>query len=634
MLDVLFLVAFVVLPVLALWFTRSVTWVVVALALGFGIAGNAVQSLISLGMDWSVRGLQWLSVGVMLAVVAFAWLRRGHGRRLRHQLVVSVLPAVLIGLFLILMRVMAPGAPGPLTAVGYLANHPEAEDNAKWLHLTAQLADGRPLEFNGYAGGPLLLLLAVVAALISVLSLIMLGGINEVAVAANTVVGTQFLLIALIPFAFAPFAEKRLALRSGTRTLIPAPLVWSAILVAFLATSVVTSFGHLSLQFILVILILWSSVFVTGGSRRMRLLMTLTIVTTAAVWLPFNILGIVLLVAAFIWTVRMRDWRGLVVSLIVLAAVWDALITSTLFLLGIDVHVAESSEGGTVSGFQTAVAEQVETATSLFTAPGAVEKIGPLLAGLALATVLFAVWLLVGGSRAERRAWTRFLPIAILGGYLVLIQVGDAITTAGAPHYGGHKLAFAFAIMALASTLPIAIAGLEPAARGMTPVRWFAVGGVVVILTVDTILPRAISALSPQLWPAVDASAPAYWAVAEVKPQAEQPISSLPIACFFTPPQSAVPSALPLGQQSYNCTRLLLGMNGLERKGSAILSWLQTDWLSNSSEWDSFYPLLVEKSPGLTGRSVVLMNPSYGISGLSQWGAVLERNVPASPVTP
>ena len=53
-------------------------------------------------------------------------------------------------------------------------------------HLTAQLADGRAIEFSGYAGGPLLLVMAVMAALISVLSMALLGGVSEVAVAANT----------------------------------------------------------------------------------------------------------------------------------------------------------------------------------------------------------------------------------------------------------------------------------------------------------------------------------------------------------------------------------------------------------------------------------------------------------------
>jgi hypothetical protein len=50
------------------------------------------------------------------------------------------------------MRLAAPGSPTPLSAVGYLVNHPLAEDNAKWLHLGAQLADGRDIVFNGYAG--------------------------------------------------------------------------------------------------------------------------------------------------------------------------------------------------------------------------------------------------------------------------------------------------------------------------------------------------------------------------------------------------------------------------------------------------------------------------------------------------
>jgi len=635
MFDLLFVVGFVALPVVAWVLSRSVTWTAVALVFGFAVAGNAVQSLIALGVDWNVRGLQGLVLAVMIVVAVVAgFARRGAGSMRRQVLLIGV-PSVVIGLFLIAMRLMAPDSPGPLTAVGYLINHPQAEDNAKWLHLAAQLADGRAIEFSGYAGGPLLLLMSMVAALISVLSMILLGGVNEVAVAVNTVVGTQFLLIALVPFGLAPWVERRVSLRGNRRAFVPGPAVVVSAFVLFVASSVVTSFGHLSLQFVLLLLVLWSSTFLTRVPGQARLLTTLAVVGAASVWIPLNVLGLGLVVGAFVWTIRGRDWWGLGATALTLAAVWDALISSTLFLLGIQIG---SPEGGTsaVSGestlpgpsVQTSLDAQIETAKSLFTAPGGVEQVQPMVGALALGVVVLCVWLLSGGRGPQRAVWARFAPIVVLSAYLVAIQIADAIATGGAPHYGGHKLAFALTIMALVSALPLAIAGLDRGRAGMTPARWAAVGGVVVLLTLDTMLPRALSALSPMLWPAVDAGNPPYWSAFEVRDQAEQSTSSLPIACAFAPPQAALPTALPLGQQSYNCTRMLLGMTGLESDAAVLVDWLRTDWLSNESHWDDFHGRLVSRAGEIGGRSIVLMNEDGGVAGFTTLGQLTDRYVP------
>jgi hypothetical protein len=540
---------------------------------------------------------------------------------------------VVIAVFLIAMRVMAPDSPGALTAVGYLINHPQAEDNAKWLHLAAQLADGRAIEFSGYAGAPLLLVMSMVAALISVLSMILLGGVNEVAVAVNTVVGTQFLLIALVPFGLAPWVERRVALRGDGRSFVPGPAVLVSAFVLFIASSVITSFGHLSLQFVLLLLVLWSSTFLTRVPGRARLLTTLAVVGAASVWIPLNVLGLGLLVVAFVWTIRGRDWWGLGAAALTLAAVWDALISSTLFLLGIQIGspddgVQAVEEPGSSDSLQTSLDAQIDTAKSLFTAPGGVEQVQPLVGALALGIVVFGVWLMWGGRGPQRAVWARFAPIVVLSAYLVGIQVADAFATGGAPHYGGHKLAFALAVMALVSALPLAIAGLDRGRAGMTPTRWAAVGGVVVLLTLDTMLPRAISALSPMLWPAVDAENPLYWSAFEVRDQAEQPLSSLPIACAFAPPQASLPTALPLGQQSYNCTRMLLGMTGLESDAAVLVDWLRTDWLSNEPHWDDFHGRLVSRVGDLGGRSIVLMNEDGGVAGFTTLGQLTERYAP------
>ena len=631
MIDVLLLIAFIGLPVAMFVVTRSLTWVATRIAFAFGVAGNAVQSSISLGMSWNMRGLQAVVLVIFVLLLALAFVRRGSPRGdVRRQLYVIVLPMVVLGLFLILMRVFAPSSPGPLTGVGYLIKHTIAEDNAKWLNLSSQLAAGQDLVFNGYAGGPLILVMVMMAALISVLSMLLLGGVNEVAVAVNIVIGTQFFLIALVPMAFAPFAERVVPLwpraRGAAARVVPAPLVWVAMFVVGIASSVVTSYGHLSFQFVLIVLVLWSTVFLLGTKvPQARLLMTLVIATTASVWLPLNVVGIALIAICFFGTIIRRNWLGLALVLLTVLAVWDALISSTLYLLGIDLHA-----GGGGSGDGTGTPEPSATST-LFQAAGGTEIVQPLLGGLALAALLFVVaWYTKSRPIRGWRAAMPFAPIAVMVCYVLAITIGDAIITGGAPHYGDHKLAFAVVIMIIGSTLPIAILALEPNANGMTLLRWFAVGGVVLLLSLDTMLPRAISALSPALWPAIDKSAPAFWSPTEVRNTPTQTIDSLPLACVFAPTGATAPGGLPDGQLAYSCTRLLIGLNGLEGRVGPLSEWLLNDWLGNTTSWSNRYESLAEDKWGVANRQVILMNSDKSVAGLASLQSLLDSYPPTA----
>ncbi len=628
MTQFIFVVLFTFLPILAWWISRNATLVVVSIALGFGLAGNLVQTTIAFGVGWTVYGLQLLVLAVLLIIVLMVtWLSRravvSLGSRRRQFLVLGV-PALMIGVGLIVLRLMAPDSAGALTAVGYLINHPLAEDNAKWLHLTSQLAQGSEIAFNGYAGGPLLLVMSVVASLISVLSAIMLGGVNEVAVATNTLLGTQFLLIAVISFVFAVFAQGRFKGLKDTNRLVPVAAAWTAMFVLVLASAVVTSYGHLSLQFILLVLVLWAGVFMLETSFLLRLSATLVIATSASVWLPLNVLGFAIIVVALVVVIQRRSAIGALLVVVTAAVSWDAIFSSALYVFGSGGGGASSGADAGIEGVAAAPTGEIVASTHLFEAPGGTEVVAPVLGILATLAVLVVAWVYL--RKQGDQSWKTaipFLPIAAFGTYTLLITIADAIITGGAPHYGGQKIMFAFVIMALAVTLPLALMLFESSV-----LLGLAIGAVLILLTVDSILPRALSALSPVLWPTVNANAPQYWAGAEVNGTADQPISNSPIACFTLPPASTVPTALPFGQDSYACTRLLIGLNALEGKAGTLSNWLQTDWMSNRTNWDEFYDSLVESTQPLATRSVIIMGDEKQLLGLQPWGLVLSRNTP------
>ena len=642
MADVAFLVAFAALPVAIWWVSRSVTFVTVGLILGFGIAGNLVQSLIALGMSWNVRGLQVLVLAVLVIVLVIAILRRpAEHASMRRQFLGVVLPAVLLGLILIGLRLAAPEDPTSLSAVGYFINHPLAEDNAKWLHLSAQVADGRSISFNGYAGGPLLLMMATFSPLISVLSMLLLGGVNQVAVAANSVLAVQFFLIAATPFALAPFVNSRRTADRSQQSAIPIPVVWLGGGFLAIASAVVTSYGHLSQQFVFIVLTVWAVSFLVRASRWVLLATSLAVATTVSVWVPLNVLGLVILIVAVVWTIRMRWWPGLALVLLTAVVTFDAIVSSIVYLLGINLRLSLPIPGalggllvpGDDADAAVAVprdAGELIASAHLFRAPGAAEQTSPVLAVLAALVIVASAWFLSKRlDVAGRMGAVRLLPLGLLLGYTLVMTMADALVTGSSPNYGASKMAFTLVVIAIAAGIPFAVMAIDPDALGMTMLRWTALAAVVALLLFDSLLPRAVSALSPLLWKGVDPAAPVYWSAAEVRDSAEQPISRNPIACLFAPPESTEPTALPLGQESYSCTRLLIGLAGLEGEANILGEWLLTDWQSQSQTWGEVRDSLEKNLGNLSNRSVIVMNKDGGLAGITSLGELIDRS-PAS----
>lgn len=631
MADIAFLAAFTLLPVAVWWVSRSVVFLTVGLILGYGLAGNLAQTLIALGVDVNVRGLQLLVLLAMGVLVFLARLFRPLvTESLRTQVQGVFVPAIAIGALLIVLRLMAPEDPGPLSAIGYFINHPLAEDNAKWLNLSAQVADGRDIVFNGYAGGPLLLLMATFSPLISVLSMVFLGGVNEVAVAANSVLAVQFFLISAVPFALATFTAWRN--RLGQQVRVPPPVLWLSALVLALSSAIVTSYGHLSQQFTFIILTLWIAAFVTRAPRWVLLGTSLAIATTVSVWVPLNLLGLAMLIVALVVTVRSRWWWGIVLTGAVAITCFDAILSSIVYLLGIRVSLPIPPIGGLGSDADStyaAIGESGDLVASahLFRAPGATEQTSASLALLAIAVSLTAVWFLSKKEDlSDRLTALAVAPILTLLVYVLVMTAADAFITGSSPNYGATKMAFTIVVATIAAGIPVSLLALDSSAPGMTALRWAGIAGVVALLLLDSLLPRAMSALSPVLWRDVDTAAPVFWSAAEVRDSGNQPLEGSPIACLFAPPESVVPSALPLGQESYSCTRLLTGLAGLEGDASRIGDWLLTDWQSQSANWNGFRDSIAKLDSEVLDRSVIVMNEGGGLAGLTTLRELIERN--------
>lgn len=636
----LLLAVYVALPLVTLWRSRSVAWTVIALLTSISVMGVAVNFVIDhIGsVTWLTLQLLTLVALLVPAILAFV-IRPPHLAPRRRQFLAVLLPVLLLGLFFVVMTTWWTQAPALQTPMSYLMGHAIAEDNAKWLDFAALLAAGAPIDQAVPLGGPLQLVLTVVATAMAAASTFVYGGVNEVMVAANTVVFSQYLFVALAPLALAPIAEFAYRARragGGVRTArVPAPLIWAGSVILVAAVLMATAYGHLTWQYTVIAVTLWIATYLVElPIPRARLATSLVVVASMTVWLPMNVIALVLLVGWIVVIVRNgvrhRSWDWISIALVVLVTVSVAqpMLSSFAFL-----SAASSSASGTgfgAGGISAGVIVAFIDAT-LLAATGGTEVAGPLLVVLAVTGAVGAAWW--GDRHRDRSAnYTRFIPVALLAGFTVALQVLDQWLTGTAPNYGSSKFTFLAAIAIAAGTMPVALLMLSERTTRMTALRWVGVGAVVFTLTADSLLVRAVAEARPERWsPAIPFNNPqSYWWPADVNGTAEQPIASNPVGCVYLPQGAKAPSAildsqLSDAQRVYNCTRLLAGLAGEDAGAQPLVDWLRREWLTNQRAWEGVYGYLADMPDDVLDRPIILLDDGSNVSGLESMRSLLAR---------
>ncbi len=645
----LFLVGFLVIPAWTYWRMRSVSWLVIATAGSVGIFGAVISFAHDRGHLFTQVQLQWSLLVSLLAilVVSFIWPTKPVTRGFKRQFLTVWLPLLVLAFLLFYITTFMTQEIAFLRPVGYLIGHGAAEDNAKWLDFTAQWAAGGPIDQGVPLGGPLQLVLTFVGTLMSAASSVLLGGVNQVAVAANTVVFGQFFLAISAPLVLAPLAEQRFKGRA-----IPAPFIWLGGLVTTIAALVVINNGHLTLQFAFLAIGLWSTVYLSDiAIPRAKLIASLATAAAITVWLPLNGLAVVILLGwLFVFGrdalrngLGQLDWIGVGLWSIVTVGIFQPVVSSMNFVFGTDILVSAGVSGGGVAASAHTSQLSVFTGladTGLFAASGGTESVGPLLGILAVASAIAAGMFLRGVSKkAEKDLYVRFAPIGAVTFFAFAIYVLDFWVTGDGPNYGSQKFTFLVVIVATTTTLPLALMLLDPDARSrMSALRWIGVAGVVVLLTLDSILPRAVAIARPENWsPPIpfNNSSGGYWWPAEVNGSGNQLISSNPVACVYLPngataPSAVVPSGLSDAQRVYSCTRQLAGLSGVDSSAQPIVDWLRKEWFSNKSGWDQEYVGLSQLPDFVLDRPVILLDEGSNVIGLESMRTLLERYKPAS----
>lgn len=622
MVEIAFALAYLGLLIASLILARSVAIFAASVFVATSFLGALIQVLSVAGRDMTVSELRiWVLAGLVLVLIGAIVTRRGHQGRPQGLVLVAGSSGV-VALVFIVMRILAPGQPEALSAVGYLITRPGGEDNAKWLNATSQLAQGAPLDTWASVGGPLVLVFTLCATLIGATSFLLYGGVNEVAVAAGTVLLAEHLMVVIAPFALAPL----IAAGKGRGVLrrVPIPVALLAIIILIATVAWPLEFGHVTLQYTILVFTLWIGLFlIPQTSVLLRGLVTLAIALTSMVWFPIGPVAAIAVLAVVVWSLRARAWMLLTASVIAIALLAEFLASALRFSLGIpSASQAPQRGGGGGAGGITAS----DGVLPLFNSPGGTAVASTMILILTAASAFGAVAFLVQRGFAARSILRRFAPILLLAGYAWLITIVDFWAVGAGPNYASLKVVYATVMPILVATIILALLALDHSVQHMTPLRWVAVAGVLVILTIDPFISRIAAQIRPALWPGT--SDFPYWAPAEVRPTGDQPISSNPIACVYLPQGAEAPSALPFGGRSYACSRLLTGLAGLDAEANAIVQWQLKEWINNQSLWESEYPFFTLMDPDIRERGVIILDQADRVIGIEPFERLVNRYRP------
>ena len=654
--NIAFLVAFIAIPIIALLRLKSVTWTLVVTLLSVSSAGAFVQVSAAFGTRWNIVGLQWALLAALVVVVIVSVIGRNpSATSWRIQLVSLLIPAALILSFLLFSRLLPAVTAwnGLFADVGYFVLSREAEDNAEWLDFAGRLASGGPIEQATILGGPLQLVLVFTATIAGAMSFLFYGGVNEVLVAADSVLYAQFLLAAISPLAIAPVAERSFSTRwlgKGKQS-VPAVAAWSGALVLSVVSIAAMGFGHLSMQFTLVTVALWFGAFwVAFPMPRIRLVTTAIFALTSLVWFPLAPIAFVALLVyglAFLGKVLRRvsiDWVSVVLWSSSVLLVAQPMRRSLIYLFETAGAALPPSilGGGSFRGMASLVRVPE---LILLESQGGTEVVGPVIGVLAAASVIIGTVALVGQRSAG--GWSNYksvAPMALLLGYSVALATFGTWYSGSGPNYGSFKTLMLVTSAGLAVTLPVALAVVDKWGKASDirqDIVGFRVGSlaavvafaaVVFLLVVDGILPRAMARISPEQWRSTyetfGEDRLGYWWPAEVRAVADQPIESNPVACIYFPSGALEPAGGPDGQLTYSCSRILMGLAGRGSEGQPMVDWLRREWLTGERAWTNEWPNLRNMPRDLLTRQAILLNDNNEVVGLESLESLLDRYRP------
>jgi hypothetical protein len=307
---------------------------------------------------------------------------------------------------------------------------------------------------------------------------------------------------------------------------------------------------------------------------------------------------------------------------------WTSMASAVVYMADITPTASETGGGGA-----RGVSAGLGVSTlQLLSSQGGTEQVSSILAILAGASAVLGTIFIVRSRPGPQgiAALKRFSPLILISGYALALSLLGTWYAGTGPEYGALKTTFMATIVVIAVTLPFAILEIGRRGSGRAIVPALAIIAVVYLLTIDTILPRALTLISPQQWPATNTDPRGYWWPAEVRNTADQSIAANPIGCAYLPQGAEVPSVLVDGQRAYSCTRLLVGLSGMDSSnaGQPLVDWARREWLTNTPAWLDAYPSLLTMPDSVRAKQLILLDVNNRVVGLESVQSLMDKYKP------
>lgn len=603
-----FVVAYAALVSLSFWRARNATSVVLGVGLIAALLGSAVQIAVALGVTVNLLGLQLLLLIALAGLLAYSWMPGRSESRIRmrvsrRQRWLLVVPSALIAALLLILRATAWTASGPMTGMAFLDAQSNTQDGAHWLNIASQLASGDALWLPDQTfAGPMLVLLTVSTTLAAAISQIVLGGVNEVAIAVNGVVLASLMLIAASPLALAPLAERRVR---GPRAFALAAGVLFGVVILAMQSATIVATGNLSMQFALWAMVLWVASFFTSAPMSTgRVAGTIIAIGAATVWPSLAPLGLLLLFTVVVTGIQaMRKQR------------WDAsrvaLVAASVVLLPFPLLQSWSAlTSGVLESASPTLRYTPDLAWLLL---------------LAVASALGAAKTLSSTPNAPWRAIQTMAPLGALATYaVVLVAVNPMLTRATLTSSAADVLAVTM-IVTIAVTSGVTLLAFTDHALAQRA-SMIAAAALVFAITIGGIAPGSALALIAGKRGSDDSTLG--WArAAEVQQTSTQPISTMPIGCVFLPQGAPMPTGQPDPELTYRCTRLLVALHGLNGRSDSVLGWMDSE-RGTGGLWNYWHANLAASRDAIASKTFLVLDHQSAVIGYESLRSLVERFPP------
>ena len=427
-----------------------------------------------------------------------------------------------------------------LTQFSYLIS----EDNGAWLDISKKLVSGDSIPYEAI-GGPLIALLVVCQSVASLLVYILTGKRNELAIVLNSVVIAYLILPLFAAIAFSQIAERLVGVKR-LASLIITSCFWFPVYGSML---IAQYFGHLSFIYVTSVYTccIWAIANKESNTFWEQKIAHLCLIATMPVWLPLNVLTVVLIVIfctqvgkQIIAGSTLREKCNVVVF-------FGVPIIAVTYILKTSFSYSASS---------------ITQIKGLISASG----------GTGSASHVFLVILVIAMlyTSLSKTRENQFNPTSILKigiGYVLIVIFVDYWLT-NQMNYGSTKLLFAASIVATPIAAFNAFESILQRRDAVLMSSFASVLFVAVCLIglIDSWSVAVLGSVSPLRWPPVDKSVETSWRNAILITRDSKNLEDLQIGCINRNDSGS----LSVDLETYNCTRALLSIGGIWSSGNQL----------------------------------------------------------------